>query len=109
MRRQPQDATYYGRSDLAIPVSGNLQRQVRDELARGVVATSRTTVNGDVARARIGELEWTAHAALNGVVSLSSAELRVAQTLPHAVPRVQAIVDTYTYLALDELRQLGRR
>jgi len=109
VRRQPQDATYYGRSDLAIPVSGNLQRQVRDELARGVVATSRTTVNGDVARARIGELEWTAHAALNGVVSLSSAELRVAQTLPHAVPRVQAIVDTYTYLALDELRQLGRR
>jgi hypothetical protein len=109
MRRKPDEITYYGRGDLAIPVSGNLQRQVRDELARGVVATSRAAVNGDIARARIGELQWTAHAAVSGVVSLSSEELRVAQTIPHALPRVQAIVDGYTYLALDELRNLGRR
>jgi hypothetical protein len=109
MIRNSQDTTYFGGRDVAIPLGGNLQRQVKDVLGRGVVATSRAAANGDVARARIGELEWTAHAALNGVVSLSSAELRVAQTLPHALPRVQAIVDGYTYLALDELRQLGRR
>jgi hypothetical protein len=40
---------------------------------------------------------------------LAGIELRVAQTLQHALPRVQPIVDSYTYLALDELRQLGRR
>ena len=108
-RRKPDEITYFGRSDVAVPFGRNVQRQLGDELARGAVATSRAAVNGDVARARIGELEWTAHAALNGVVSLSSAELRVAQMLPHAVPRVQAIVDAYTYLALDELRSLGRR
>jgi hypothetical protein len=109
MRRNPQEITYHGRSDLAIPLGSNIQRQVREELGRGVVATSRAAVNGDIARARIGELEWTAHTAVSGVVSLSSAEFRVAQTLPHALPRVQAIVDTYSYLCLDELRQLGRR
>ena len=109
MRNKSQELTYYGRSDLAIPLGGTIQRQVREELARGVVGTARAAVNGDIARARIGELEWTAHTALSGVVSLSSVEFRVAQTLPHAVPRVQAIVDGYTYLALDELRHLGRR
>jgi hypothetical protein len=109
VRNKPQDVTYYGRSDLAIPLGRTAQRQVGDELARGVLATSRAAVNGDIARARIGELEWTAHTAVNGVVSLSSTEVRVAQTLPHALPRVQAVVDAYTYLALDELRHLGRR
>ena len=109
MRRQPEQITYHGRSDLAIPLGSNIQRQVREELGRGVVATSRAAVNGDIARARIGELEWTAHTALSGVVSLSFEELRAAQTVPHALPRVQAIVDGYTYLALDELRHLGRR
>lgn len=109
MIRNSQDATYYSRGELAIPFGRSVQRQVGDELARGVVATSRAAVNGDIARARIGELQWTAHAAVSGVISLSAEELRVAQTLPHALPRVQAIVDSYTYLALDELRQLGRR
>lgn len=109
MRRKPQEITYYGRSDLAVPVGSDLDRQVKDELARGVVASSRAAVNGDIVRARIGELQWTAHTAVSGVISLSAEELRVAHTLPHALPRVQAIVDGYTYLALDELRHLGRR
>lgn len=109
MIRNSQDVTYHGRSDLAIPLGSNIQRQIREELGRGLVATSRAAVNGDIARARIGELQWTAHVAVSGVVSLSAEELRAAQTLPHAVPRVQAIVDEYTYLVLDEIRQLGRR
>jgi hypothetical protein len=110
MRRKPsQEVTYYGRGDLAVESGSNLDLAIKSELARGVVGTTRASVQGEVARARIGELQWTAHAALSGVVSLSADELRVAQTMPHALPRVQAIVDGYTYLALDELRSLGRR
>jgi hypothetical protein len=113
MRRKSQEVTYYGGGELAVPAGGDLDRAVQGELARGVVGTTRARVQGDVARARIGELQWTAHAALSGVVSLSADELRAAHTVPHtvphALPRVQAIVDEYTVLALDELRNQGRR
>jgi hypothetical protein len=109
MRRKSQEVTYYGSGELAVPAGGDLDRAVQGELARGVVGATHARVQGDVARARIGELQWTAHAALSGVVSLSADELRVAHTVPHALPRVQAIVDGYTYLALDELRNQGRR
>jgi hypothetical protein len=91
---------------VALYRAGELSLQ--GELTRGLLGTTRAEVDGRVARVRLSEAQATADLAMDGAAALSAKEARYAQALPHATARFSAIVDAYSYLALDELRHLRR-
>ena len=84
----------------------DIELALRGELTRGLLGSTRAEVDGRIARVRVTEAQATADLALDGAAALSAKEASYAQALPHAVPRFQGIVDAYSYLVLDELRQL---
>ncbi len=105
-RKQSHQITLYGAGELTLQADGDIQQALRGELTRGLLRNARAEVDGRVARARVREAELTADLALDGAAALSAKEARYAQAMPHAAARFSAIVDGYSYLALDELRWL---
>lgn len=90
-------------SGLAPQLARELDQATSREVARGILATTRSQVRGQVARSRLIEAEGTAQLAMGCVFSVSRSEARYSQELPHATGRFQAIADAYALIAVDEV------
>jgi hypothetical protein len=108
LRKPSHQLSLYRSGELSLTADGDIELALRDELTRGLLGSTRAEIDGRIARVRITEAQATADLALDGAAALSAKEARYAQALPHATGRFQSIVDAYSYLVLDELRQLRR-
>jgi hypothetical protein len=105
-RKSSHQLSLYRSGELSLQADGDIELALRGELTRGLLRSTRAEVDGRIARVRVAEAQATADLTLDGAAALSAKEARYAQALPHATARFSAIVDAYSYLALDELRQL---
>jgi hypothetical protein len=106
MRKQSHQLSLYRSGELSLHTDSDIELALRGELTRGLLGSTRAEIDGRIARVRVTEAQATADLALDGAAALSAKEARYAQALPHAASRFAAIVDAYSYLVLDELRQL---